>query len=72
MRRRGVIFILAALPAWVSLFRFLNQVKRYPCPSRYELGSIAMPLPPFVRVATMFAFLSTLIGLYLFVFDLTH
>ena len=70
LRKRGIIFILVAIPAWIFVYHFLNRVRQSAFSyDSYELGSVAMPYPAVVRLAQMFAVLSTLIGLSLFVFD---
>ena len=67
MRKRGVIFILASIPAWVYVLHFLYEVRKSPFGS--EFGSIAFPAPLLFEVADAFALLLALIGLPLFVFD---
>jgi hypothetical protein len=67
MRKRGFIIILAAIPAWVFVVRFINEARR--SPFGYELGSVAFPYPPLVRAVGMFAGLLTLVGLCLFALD---
>ena len=69
MKMRGIIFILAAIPGWVSLFWWLNRFTPSNRFGAYELGSVAMPLPLLVKAAGRFAFVGTLIGLALLVFD---
>jgi len=67
MRKRGGILILVAIPAWVYVARFLSQVAR--SGFAYELGSVAMPYPPMVRLAQAFAIFVTLMGLIFLIFD---
>ena len=67
MRKRGVICILAAIPAWVYVLYFLNEMRK--SPFGYEFGSIAFPPPLIFKVADTLAVLLTLIGLPFFVFD---
>jgi hypothetical protein len=69
MKVRGLIFILASIPAWVYLFWWLN---RSTPSNRFELGSVAMPYPPLASFANMFAVLGTLIGVVLLLFDLAQ
>jgi len=71
MRKRGGILILFAMPAWVYIGRFWSRVHAcgFDC---YEMGSVAMPLPTIVRVATTFATFATLAGLVLLMLDLVR
>ena len=71
MKIRGVILILAAIPAWVYIFWWMN---RFCAPAGgwdvcYELGSVAWPYPPLLRAARLFGFLSPLSGLAFLAFD---
>jgi hypothetical protein len=67
MRKRGIILILAAIPAWLFVVRSFNEARRGPFGS--EFGSAAYPPPPFLRAVQMFALLFTLAGLCLFALD---
>ena len=67
MRKRGIIFILTAIPAWGFCFRVFSEAHK--SPFGYEFGSVAWPVPPLVRVIGIFAMFTTLIGLFLFAFD---
>jgi len=62
MRKRGVIVILAAIPAWVFYTRFIKH-------ANYELGSVAGPMPLLMRAVSWFALLLTIVALCLFAFD---
>jgi hypothetical protein len=67
MRIRGVMFILAAIPAWVY-FASVHRALMH-SPWGYELGCVAAPFPPELASIQMFAFYSPLIGIALLVFD---
>jgi hypothetical protein len=67
MRKRGLIFILAAIPARVFVARFFHQARS--SPFAYELGSMAWPIPPLVLALDGLAALFTLIGFYLLASD---
>jgi hypothetical protein len=67
MRTRGLLFVIAAVPAWIFVYRFFSWAWR--SPFGYELGSVAFHVPPFVRGAEWFAVLFTLAGLCLVGFD---
>jgi hypothetical protein len=67
MRKRGVIAILAAIPAWIFFLRFCIEARK--SPFGYELGSVAFPYPPLVRAAGMCAWLLTFLGLCILAFD---
>src|SRR5258708_3057253 len=71
MKIRGIILILAAIPAWAYVSWWMNRF----CPGGggwdicYELGSVAWPTPPLLRAAGLFGFLGPLLGLALLGFD---
>ncbi len=65
-QKRGAIFILLATPAWTFLFSAVHKIMQ--TPFGYELGSVAFPIPQFLRI-TGFALLFTLIGLFFLAFD---
>lgn len=67
MRIRGIVFILAAVPAWAFVWRFVNKARR--SPFGYEVGSVVFHFPPFVQAVRLFALLLSLIGLSLLTFD---
>jgi len=74
MKIRGIILILAAIPAWAYVSWWMNRF----CPGGggwdicYELGSVAWPTPPLLRAAGLFGFLGPLLGLALLGFDFVH
>ena len=70
MRKRGFLLILIAIPAWVFLLRAVDQIMK--TPFGYELGSVAFPMPPFLKIAGMFTLLLTIVGLLVLVFDLVR
>jgi hypothetical protein len=70
MRKRGLIFILAAIPAWAFFVRFFDEARK--SPFAYELGSMAFPVPRLVRSTEIFAVLATLIGICLVALDFIH
>lgn len=71
MRMLGIIFVLAAMPAWAYVALWMNHF----CAAGggwdvcYELGSVAFPYPPLLRAARLFGFLGPLLGLALLGFD---
>lgn len=71
MKKRGIIFIFSSIPpwayAWVFGTRFADKVRG--TPFAYELGSVAMPFPQSVRVASLLAIILTVIGIGLLVYD---
>ena len=70
MKKRGMIFIFAAIPAWayVSWWMHVNY-----SPGRwdvcYELGSVAWPTPPSLIAAELVEYVGPLLGLALLSFD---
>jgi hypothetical protein len=62
MRKLWIIFVLAAVPAWVVVYRFSLEEER----SGFGYG---FTRPAYVRVAAAFALISTLTGLSVLVFD---
>jgi hypothetical protein len=70
MRKRGAIFILAAMPAWMFFFHFVNEARR--SPFGYELGSVAGPYPLQMRAAVLFALICTIGGGAFLAFDFVH
>jgi hypothetical protein len=70
MKKRGIVFILAAILAWVVFFHFVIEELRSGW--GYELGSVAFPIPPLMRAVQMSASTSTLVGLAILVFDFVH
>jgi hypothetical protein len=68
MKKRGIVFILMSIPAWVFNGYFIHEA--YKTPFGYELGSVAYPLPPLVRVKLALAMLFTIVGISFFIFDL--
>jgi hypothetical protein len=67
MRKRGLIFILAAAPAWIFFTHFEIEARK--SPFGYELGSAVFPFPPSVRAAGMFALVVTFLGLCVLALD---
>jgi hypothetical protein len=67
MRKRGLIFILAAVPGWVFFIHFNIEARK--SPFGYELGSMAFPFPPSVRAAGIFACAMTFLGLCILALD---
>jgi hypothetical protein len=70
MRKRGPIFILAAIPAWGYFLHDLHEARK--TIFGYEYGSAAMPFPPLVRALGWLAIIFTLIGLGLLASDLAR
>jgi hypothetical protein len=72
MKILGIIFILAAIPAWaygawwMTHFCAPGGVYDVWC---YELGSVAFPYPPLLSAARLIGFLGPLFGLALLGFD---
>jgi hypothetical protein len=71
MKILGIIFILAAIPAWAYVAWWMNH---FCAPAGgwdvcYELGSVAWPYPPLLRAARLFGFLGPLSGLAFLGFD---
>lgn len=71
MKILGIIFILAAIPAWAYVAWWMNH---FCAPGSvydacYELGSVAFPYPPLLSAARLIGFLGPLFGLALFGFD---
>jgi len=71
IRKRGLLLILAAMPALVFVYRFIDAARRSE-PFGYEFGSVAWPMPVDVRIIEILALLLAVIGLSLFVFDLVQ
>ena len=67
-RLRGLILILATIPAWAYVVHF-DHVARNSV-FGYELGSVAMPYPRHVLVLDAIALVFMLIGLWLLISDL--
>jgi sterol desaturase/sphingolipid hydroxylase (fatty acid hydroxylase superfamily) len=67
MRVRGAIVLAAGLPFWIYFARFISEVKR--SAFRYELGSVAFPMPAQFRAALFVAVISLLLGLPLLLAD---
>jgi hypothetical protein len=71
LKKWGVGLILASVPAWVFLLWSLHRLGA-PTGDSYELGTVAMPYPTPIRVAGIFALISTLVGLLLVLLHLTQ
>jgi hypothetical protein len=67
MRKRGLIFILAATPAWIFFVHFGIEARK--SPFGYELGSAVFPYPASVRAAGLFASVVTFLGLCILALD---
>jgi hypothetical protein len=67
MRKRGFIFLVASVPAWVYVSAFIREARK--SPFGYELGSIAFPYPPRIAWSGRIALLLTLTGLLLVILD---
>jgi hypothetical protein len=67
MRKRGAIVILAAMPAWIFFVHF--EIVATKSPFGYELGSVAFPYPPSVKVAGMIASVLAFLGLCVLALD---
>jgi hypothetical protein len=68
MRKRGFIFILAAIPAWLFFLLFWNRSDR--SPFGYPLGTNVGSLPPAIRVVDVIAAVCTVLGVCFLLFDL--
>jgi hypothetical protein len=67
MRKRSLILVLIAIPAWTLYLWLYYGISGTPFGS--ELGSVAFPVPPIMKAAAMIALLSTMIGFALVLFD---
>jgi hypothetical protein len=70
VKKRGIILILVGLAAWTYWLLVLSEIRRFPF--SYEFGSVAFPIPTYLRVIGLFGICSILIGLALVAFDLAQ
>jgi hypothetical protein len=67
LKKRGIVLVLVGIPARIYWLRELAEVRR--SPFGYEFGSVAFPVPTYLRAIGLFAVCSILIGLFLIAFD---
>jgi hypothetical protein len=67
MRRRSLSFLGVGLLAWVAVWRLTESLMR--TGFAYELGSVAYPVPMYLRLMDAFALAASLSGLCLLAFD---
>jgi hypothetical protein len=67
MRMRALPVLVVAAAAWILAWRLTKQL--WDSPFGYELGSVAFPMPTYIRLIAWAALLCTLLGVSLFVFD---
>jgi hypothetical protein len=61
MRLRSIPLLAVALTSWLLVWRFMEEVDR--SGFGYELGSVAFPLPGYIRLLVLGGFASMLVGL---------
>jgi len=70
MRKRGIFFLVAGGLAWACTVLAFKQIRS--SPFGYEFGSVAFPVPLYLRLIGVFGFVSTLGGAFLTILDLTR
>ncbi len=67
MRKRAIPILLIAGIVWFIYWRLVEPL--WNSPFGYELGSVAWPMPLHLRLIGWAAFLSSVLGISLLVFD---
>lgn len=70
MKTRGLILILLGIAAWIYWLLVLSEIRR--SSFGYEFGSVAFPIPTYLRAIGLSGICSMLIGLALAALDLAQ